>query len=316
LTAADTLQHGINITACDAQDSSLNVFKDPSIGDWTTFDTYWTFDYTGIGVATGTNLPVLYAFNNTDFPFSEQNPMVEDCGVELTLTVFLEGVIKPGPVMTNYIQAPDGYINSVFSTSQLPLTDPYGIGVTCPDVQDTLGAAGKVVDWIKVMIAENFDIGAYPPTIDTLEIQALLLKPDGSIVDVDGNPPRFTPQTTPVTIIVQHRSHLAAVSFPVADFSTDLIYDFSTAGQAMPAGPPAMVLKEGVYCMWAGDVDNNEFIEAGDIALIRRDMITLLFDQYINTDLNMDGITDNLDAATMEAHSTSVLYSPMVFFVY
>jgi hypothetical protein len=254
---------------------------------------------------------------------SESDIVAFDMGetVGLELTVFLEGVTPTtgSATMTNYIQEPDyTFYNSMFLSPKLPITDPYSVGVIYSDINDSEGAATKVVDWIKVEIWNNVNFVTYPYSYEVLETQALLLKPDGSIVDIDGSIPRFMPQSGTVWVVIKHRNHLALMSQPFSDLNMDTEYDFSAdlnkAYRQDALDPNPMVLKNGVWCMWAGDLDDNGIIDLTDANNIRADFYAIKFDEYLDTDIDMNGITDYIDVQMAEKNFNSIIYSPVYYF--
>ena len=296
-------QNGEDITACAATlENAYTSLSTP----WN-FPGAWTFnyspDYNVVTGANATNLPILSAFNNTDFPDAEQPPHVEGCDntVTLSLTVFLQGPTQSdgagGGVMTNYIQtaAPP----SLFTGPKLPPNDPYGLGAHYAQINNSAGPAGAVVDWISVEIWD-IDLTAsypYPYTVRQPAV-ALLLKPDGSVVDMLGNPPQFTPEPDPVHIVVRHRNHLAIVSKKI-DLSKDATYDFSTSlDQALTlAGVPAqMVNWYGKWAMWGGEFQNLGYVTNNDDTVTKEAFQNGDKDAYLVPDVNMNGYVNNEDA--------------------
>jgi len=223
--------------------------------------------------------------------------------------------------MTNYIQEPDlTFTYSAFFASRLQTSDPYGLGAYYADINDPLlGAAGKVVDWVKVEIWGNINAVGYPCTYDSLEVRALLLKPDGTIVDIDGKAPQFEPQTSPVHIVIKHRDHLPVMSQLLPDLNSNTNYDFSTGlTQAYrhysAFDPDPMVLTNGVYCMWAGEINDDGIIDVIDVNGVKTDNISVTYDKYIKTDIDMNGVVDYGDVSIVEKNTIFVIYSPVVYF--
>lgn len=225
--------------------------------------------------------------------------------VELALTVFLQGPMVATKKMSHYIQLSDEN-NSLFSSPKLPVINSCHVaGVSYSAINDTNGVAGKVVDWIKVEIREAAD----PSNV--LETKALLLKPDGNVVDTNGQWPVFTKQDMPVLIAVSHRNHLSMVSQSVSPFRGTVPYDFSTGvdkALADAAFDP-MVEKNGTWCMWAGDLNFDHVIENLDRSILLN--TNGLYDEYLFGDVNMDGVIDNLDRSIVIIQSKMGLYSPL-----
>ena len=240
---------------------------------------------------------------------------VEDCkfDVELDLNVFLEGVVQPGPVMTTYLQGPSIYPGFI-PAGVLPVQNPYtGRPEFYHQINDTLGPAGKVVDWILVEIMANFKdtlISFLTYTLyDLVESQALLLKPDGTVVDTNAQSPHFRYYTEgDVRIAVKHRNHLSVLSSALLSFNSNLSYHFSEdAGKALkiswvPYQP--MSFKNGKWCLWAGDIWNGLPVDLTRDVInntdadrfyipLKRDTGYTMGD-YLFEDVNMDGIIDEL----------------------
>ena len=243
----------------------------------------------------------------------------QDRTIPVSLTVFLEG---PTPflgnaVMTNYIQNADPFYSAFSSGPALPTTDPYGLNTTCTNINN-IGIIGEVVDWIKVEIWDNVDFELGIKTV--LETQALLLRPDGTVVDSTGRTPQFESQTNPVRIVVKHRNHLSVINGGAALSFTDspVIYDFTTGlGQAYKMNsfdPTPMKQKNGKWCMWAGDINGDGMVDVVDQGYVEYEVKNVTFDKYLKEDLNMDGIADPLDKGLMDANCSPFKYSAQAYF--
>ena len=221
---------------------------------------------------------------------------IDDSGsgnVSLNLTVFLQGVTQSNGTMTNYIQVPG---SSLFSQPRLPATDPYSGNTTFSGINN-VGAAGAVVDWIQVEIW-SVNMGTYSRTI--LDEKALLLRPNGTIVDTDGNAPKFQPQTGAVRIVIKHRNHLGVMSNEISSFTGSITYDFSSAvSQSVTGYGNPMVNVGGKWALWAGDVNVDGTIDPLDFSEVNTVFGLGSEDGYLKTDLNMDGAVDPLDFATI-----------------
>jgi len=235
--------------------------------------------------------------------------------VPLTLTVFLQGPTQPdgagSGVMTNYIQTADP-IYSVFPTGpKLPEHDPYGLGAYYADAHNIYGPAGEVVDWISVEIWD-VDLPNYEYTIKQPAV-ALLLKPDGSVVDTDGNIPQFEPQPDSVYIVVKHRNHLAIVSNKI-DLSKPATYDFSIGlGQVLKFDwemvIPMMIFKNGKWTMLAGDFEGENYVTYIDYLVLDQAFVNNVSDVYVSVDVNMNGYMDYLDFFMIEQNFNTSSYS-------
>ena len=233
----------------------------------------------------------------------------EEVDVTLDLTVFLLGPTQSNGTMTNYIQTADPNY-SYFDTPQLPTTDPYGLSVTYADINNVM-EAGPVVDWIRVEIWDaEFPAGA-------LESQALLLRPDGTVVGIDGNAPKFDLQPNPVRIVVKHRNHLAVMSNEVSSFKGQVEYDFSTSidkAYKLATDTDQLELKGNRYCLISGDVQNDGYVDGSDFIRFRADFNNATSaGKYLNSDLDMDGYIDSRDNSAFLSRYTephgSTLYN-------
>ena len=242
-----------------------------------------------------------------------QHNGIDDGGgaiVSLDITVFLQGVLQGG-TMTNYIQTANA-ANSLFSVPRLPLTDPYEGNVTFTNINN-VGAAGAVVDWIQVEIWSNVNMSSYSYSL--VESKALLLRPDGKIVDIDGTIPHFRSQIDPVRVIIKHRNHLGVMSKEITSFTGTVTYDFSTAVSRSEAGSGApMVEVSGIWCLWAGDTNMDGAINSADNILTTRDFSASKEDEYLATDLNMDGVTNAIDNTLRRVWITMGLESILMDF--
>ena len=101
--------------------------------------------------------------------------------------VFLQGVMQDDGTMSNELQ----------EKGLLPKQNPYGLHEICEHIND-VQRVGKIVDWVLVEIWGNFaqtagagneDFTDY----DLLQSKALLLRTDGTMIDVNGKNPVFLP---------------------------------------------------------------------------------------------------------------------------
>jgi hypothetical protein len=95
-------------------------------------------------------------------------------------------------------------------------------------------------------------------------------------------------------ITVKHRNSLQTVSAsPVSVSGSPISYNFSSA-QSQAFGNRLKLLGEGVYGLYAGDVDANGQVNLSDINTISA-AATTFGTGYIATDVNGDGVIDALD---------------------
>jgi hypothetical protein len=95
-------------------------------------------------------------------------------------------------------------------------------------------------------------------------------------------------------IVVKHRNHIETWSKnPVSCSGEILTFDFRTSA-TKAFGDNLKMVSTGVYALYAGDVDNNGFIDGMDINTIQSNS-SIFATGYITPDVNGDGIMDALD---------------------
>jgi hypothetical protein len=194
----------------------------------------------------------------------------------------------------------------------LPTTDVYGSGAFYAGINNVLGIGGTVMDWIKVEIRS----ASTPATV--LQSKSLLLKTNGSVVDVNGAVPVFASQSQPVKIVIKHRNHIAIMSKTLALFNSGTInYDFTTSlTQASNEfdDPAQMVQKNGIWCMWSGDVNivQDYAIDGTDGTFFNTQFRADVADAYDRADLNMDGVVDGVDGTLFSNNFYSNLFSTII----
>jgi hypothetical protein len=304
---------------CSAMTVDLTTLNSSLIPSGTTIVWFTNPTHTGNPVANpkavtaGTYYAFIYdaAMNcyNTANSSAQVKVTINPCvtNVPLNIKVVLQGAMPVvGAKMKNELQTYGG-------VGLLPAASPYAMLNTYPDINKTDGVVGEVVDWIQVEIRS----GTSPQTV--LQAKSLLLKPSGAIVDVNGQIPTFNPQSGSVRIVVKHRNHLAIMSNPIQNFSagSTVSYDFTTApSQASNVfgDPPQMVQKNGIWCMWAGDLndiqdlgidgtDFNDVYEVNKVAPV---------DTYSIADLNMDGGVDANDYNLVYFNNVIAPYSSLI----
>jgi hypothetical protein len=239
----------------------------------------------------------------------------EEEKVTLKLIVFLQGTMKSNGTMTNYMQTADGTY-SLYDQPCFPETNPYGISGNIYSEETESGPAGELVDWVRV------DILRILPDykVNILESKALLLKTTGEIVDTDGQSPKFDPQDGEVRILVSHRNHLAVMS-PGITLTDGMVYNFSTdvnkADKDDPADPNPMTSVNGIWCMYAGDINADYMIGDEDYMQIGK-AYNLDADsyegQYVPYDLTIDGMISDDDYRFGVLNYTIYPICPMNFY--
>jgi len=245
---------------------------------------------------------------------------IEKCSVFLNMKVFLQGVTQSGSVMSNHIQDPD-YFPATLADFKLPTTDPYDVSrATYAQINNPSGPVGKVVDWILVEIWGNFEeSGLLVTYYDLLESQVLLLKTDGTIVDTNNQKAQFLPYLPGnVRIVIKHRNHLSIMTHEMS-FDSDIDYDFSTGIDKAFKSPYSlydpMVMKDGVACLWAGDLNMDGLMDNLDITNYDIAWRSNIKGSYIFQDVNMDGFVDNLDGSFILKNAKYNYFSPARLFI-
>jgi hypothetical protein len=261
------------------------------------------------------------------------------CDLTLELALFLEGVIASDSSMTTHLQGPSAYPGLV-PDKALPTCDPYTgmpgsehLPACYPQINDTLGPVGKVVDWILVEIWTNFetyiDDDIEYTKYDLHEGRALLLKSDGRVVDTNNTPPKFKSYAPDsVRIVIKHRNHLAVISSALLPFVSDQSYNFSdnVAKAIRVIGPyyQPMAVKHGKACLWAGDIWNGRAAD-GNLYIINVTDITRFINKmvespptpvgsYMLEDVNMDGLVDESDGVFINYNGAQNIFSPAYFY--
>src|ERR1039457_4231244 len=89
-------------------------------------------------------------------------------------------------------------------------------------------------------------------------------------------------------------------------YSYALSYNFTNA--ATQAYGSNMGLKDGKYCIYSGDVNQDGIIDSGDLRLIDNDYSSYLTG-YLVTDLNGDNIVDSGDLAIADNNYSGYITS-------
>lgn len=248
---------------------------------------------------------------NTDLSTSKLTVTTNACEtkVNLNLKVFLQGSTTQEngvAIMRNDLQV---YPTGPSTFGLLPTQDPYGGGAVYPEIKSTFSKVGNVVDWVKVEIRSMQN-----PSI-ILESKSLLLRVDGTVLDVDGFAPKFNPQFGGVRIAVKHRNHLGVLGLGIVSFNAGTVsYDFTAdISKAYNVGATAqMVLTNGVWCMISGDIQQDFTVDNADLSNERISFNKGDFDAYKVEDLNLDGIVDNVDISFFKTSFNKGYFSTLI----
>jgi len=112
------------------------------------------------------------------------------------------------------------------------------------------------------------------------------------------------------------------MSQPLADLSADTNYDFSDGlGKAYILDalydPAPMVSKNGVWCMWAGDINDDGIIDAIDAGVVSTDNTLAIYsDDYFTTDIDMNGEVNTFDVVPVATNNWLNIWSPVYNFYF
>jgi len=270
-------------------------------------------------------------------PRTQVQLTIRNCkSVKLDLKVFLQGVTqtgsylfkgvpKTGAYMTNNHQDPNymfkdpmwGY-GTEFANFKLPTTSPYANAVqTYAAINNPAGLANEIVDWVLVELWQTDFVGGWENyDYKIVERRSLLLQIDGSVVDVNGELPEFATRDGKYRIVVKHRNHMGVMSADSFAFNSGTVtFDFTTSvaqAQTDMFMDAQMVMKNGVSCLWAGDVNMDGGIEGTDMSNYHSDRKNANYPQkmgtYTSTDVTMDGFLEGTDLSYIAVPRFSMLY--------
>jgi hypothetical protein len=148
-------------------------------------------------------------------------------------------------------------------------------------------------------VLANSGIGSSSTLTDTLTLELRsatspfnLVASSKAVLNTSGNG-TFTFNNTANSnyyLVAKHRNHLATWSKNSVACGSSTSYDFSTA--ADKAFGDNMKAVGGVFVMYAGDANQDEFVDGTDYLIVLNNMF---FGDYFPSDMNGDGFTDGTD---------------------
>ncbi|MCB9199853.1 MAG: hypothetical protein H6596_05125 [Flavobacteriales bacterium] len=211
----------------------------------------------------------------------------------LNVRVFLEGPYDPFTGLMH---------DSLRSAGLVPLAEPYtslgyahvGDGGNESTTAGVLAATGNdaIVDWVVLELRDATD----PTTV--VNTRSALLQRDGDIVDTDGSSPvvMMVPDDD-YHVAVKHRNHLAVMTGQTWALSPGNTTTLDLSGGAIHFGTDPQREVNGVYMLWAGNVEWDGLLKYSGadndrdpiLQTIGGSVPTITIDGYHRQDVNMDG---------------------------
>ncbi len=224
---------------------------------------------------------------------TEACPMMTG-GVSVDVKVFLEGAMDgAGTAMTTTLAT--GFTGNVIPSEQPYNAAPWNYAGT----ESFSTVPADATDWVLVQLATG------QATATVVESKAGIALSDGSVVDaVNGGPLTFSSASasTPYFVIVRHRNHLP-IATPAAVTGGSITFDFTTTVGTPPGTFTPMVdVGGGIYAMYAGNVNGDGFVNAGDYAIWKLE--NSMFFTYLGGDINLDQFVNAADFVIWKANNS------------
>jgi hypothetical protein len=108
-------------------------------------------------------------------------------------------------------------------------------------------------------------------------------------------------------ITIRHRNSIETVSAnPVSFSGSPVVYTFNLPTQAYGGNLGMMI--DGKWVIYGGDVDQDGFIDTGDMAPVDNDSFNYL-SGYLNSDTNGDGVIDTGDMVIVDNNASNYVSS-------
>jgi hypothetical protein len=108
-------------------------------------------------------------------------------------------------------------------------------------------------------------------------------------------------------IVVNHRNTVQTWSADLVTMAATTSYDFTTAA-TKAFGDNMIEVETGVFAMYTGDINQDEFIDPFDYPSFELDNVTFA-SGYLATDLNGDGFIDPFDYPVFELNNVNFVTS-------
>ena len=208
-------------------------------------------------------------------------PVIPVVSTNINVKVMLEGF---------YVESQANMHTNLLTSLLIPLSNPYTVApYNYPGTETITTYPADTVDWVLVELRPVSDINVVAAR------KAMLLRNDGIIMDVDGNP-GISFQSVPDAeyhIAIFHRNHIAVLSSEAVFLdASGVIYDF-TQSDDKAYGTEQLKQIGSHFVMIAGDADGNQVINNIDFNLYQANNGSTSV--YNNADFNADGNVDSQD---------------------
>ena len=264
-TSARVYNTGLTTKYADATDYISREWQVTSSGI-TGYENTMTGTYNDSDI-TGTEAYIKGAYYTTEWKFdnSTANPTGNEVSATTThtdvklsgmnffgkasITAFLSGAMSSGTNMTKLLN----------TNGLIPLTTPYTAAPFNAPAVTATAIPVDATDWILVEVRD----AANPATIISQSSGFILT--DGTIVSYDGTALRLKNAVSNGIIALRHRNHLPIRTASVIDLVNPTPKNFSSGISEAYTNPAVttnanMNLINGVYAMWAGDVNQDGYV--------------------------------------------------------
>jgi len=109
-------------------------------------------------------------------------------------------------------------------------------------------------------------------------------------------------------IVIKHRSSIQTWSASPVTLASRQTYDFASSSSASFADNVAVV-DPGTFAFYAGDLNQDEFIDIFDFPQFDNDNQNFVAFTYVNTDINGDGFVDIFDFPLFDTNNQNFIFS-------
>ena len=168
-------------------------------------------------------------------------------------------------------------------------------------------------------LSNQFVPGATSQETDTIEVElraggnpATVLASTKAVLMTDGSAECNLENVTPLEscwIVIKHRNGLQTWSASAVTLGSGHYYDFSSAASQAFGSNMKDVYGEGIWSIYSGDINQDEFIDIFDFPDFDLDNQNFIFGVYIETDLNGDGFVDIFDFPIFDQNNQNFIFS-------